>query len=457
MTSPSTLFRQGDASSILLDHVADWLMNASLAGEDLEPVVRGMCERLAAAGVPLARVHLTFAMLHPLYTALGFTWERGKGLRVEGYRGKLEKSGDNSSDKTDRFLRSPYYHLLSNKLDHIRRRLDSEGPIEFPIFEELRAQGMTDYLAFVNSYGASPTQGMMGSWSTDRTGGFTDDTIAALLRMQNHLAVATKMAVLNKLADNMLTTYLGGDAGKRVLSGQVRRGDGDTVRAALVMADMRGSTKLAETEGREVYINTLNAFFDAIAAPFNRNGGQIMSFLGDGFLAVYPCDRHRDPSEHACRAAAEAARAATRRMAELNEQRLERGLAEIGYGIGLHVGNVMFGNVGLSDRLTFSVFGSAVNEAQRLQQLTKKHPHKLIASKDFADYCGGDWVTIGREKLAGVRQRLTVLYPGMNGDVAIEDDASFEAGYGKISDAEQVILLLHDAAKANLKKDTNLQ
>ena len=146
---------------------------------------------------------------------------------------------------------------------------------------------------------------MIGSWSTDSPTGFSDDMIDALLRIQSNLAVATKMAVLNKLADNMLTTYLGGDAGKRVLNGQIKRGEGDTIRAALVMADMRGSTKLAETSGREVYIDTLNQFFDAIAAPFNRAGGQILSFLGDGFLAVYPCERHRGPSEMACQAALE--------------------------------------------------------------------------------------------------------------------------------------------------------
>lgn len=446
--STKDVLRHGDVSKTLLDRVGDWLMEVSLAGEDLQTVVRGLCERLAATGVPLARVHLTFSMLHPLYTALGFTWERGKGLRVEGYRGKLTGGADNLK-ATDRFLRSPYYHLLSNRLDHMRRRLDTEGPVEFPIFEELREQKMTDYLAFIVSYGASPTQGMMGSWATDRIGGFTEDTIEALVRIQSHLAVATKMAVLNKLADNMLTTYLGGDAGKRVLSGQVRRGDGDTVRAALVMADMRGSTKLAETEGRESYISTLNSFFDAIAAPFNRNGGQIMSFLGDGFLAVYPCDRHREPSETACRAALDASYKATQRMAELNERRRAEGLTEIGYGVGLHVGNVMYGNVGLSDRLTFSVFGSAVNEAQRLQQLTKKYPQRLIASKEFADYCGGDWTTLGREKLAGIRQRLTVLYPEMNGFRVAADEAVFEPGYGIISDAEQVILLLHDASRTN--------
>ena len=128
------------------------------------------------------------------------------------------------------------------------------------------------------------------------------------------------MAVLGRLADNMLTTYLGGGAGKRVLSGQIKRGDGETIRAALVMADMRKSTVLAERDGRQVYIDTLNQFFDAIATPFNRSGGEILSFLGDGFLAVYPCGRHKEPSQVACRAALAAVVKATQRMNELNRR-----------------------------------------------------------------------------------------------------------------------------------------
>ncbi len=258
------------------------------------------------------------------------------------------------------------------------------------------------------------------------------------------------MAVLNKLADNMLTTYLGGDAGKRVLNGQIKRGEGDTIRAALVMADMRGSTKLAETSGREVYIDTLNQFFDAIAAPFNRAGGQILSFLGDGFLAVYPCERHHGPSELACQAALNAAFKATARMSELNKLRRQQNLPEIGYGIGLHVGNVMFGNVGLTDRLTFSAFGSAVNEVQRLQLLTKKYPQQLIASKDFASYCNGNWATLGEEKLAGVRHKLTVLSPDMSDVGTYEEDGGLEPSYDRMSDAEQVILLHRDTRRIQL-------
>jgi adenylate cyclase len=429
-----------EISTILMDKVADWLTHSSLAGDDLETMVRGFCERIAAAGLPILRVHLSFSMLHPLYDALGFTWERASGMRVEGFRSKPGES-------SDRFLRSPYFHLLSNRLDHLRRRIDQSGPSEFPIFDELKEMGVTDYLAFVHPFGPGKDQGMMGSWSTDAPTGFSESMIAALLRLQNHLAVASKMAVLNRLADNMLTTYLGTDAGKRVLSGKIRRGQGDTIRAALGMADMRGSTMLAEQEGRETYIDTLNSFFDAIAAPFNRRGGQILSFMGDGFLAVYPTDRHREPSEIACRSALAATQRAAARMNVLNEQRRARGQQELGYGIGLHVGNVMFGNVGLNDRLTFSAFGGAVNEVSRLQMLTKKFPHNIIASDEFANYCGGAWVTIGKQKLRGVSQKVTVLYPEVTDVEEFEEDGGAEISYDGVSDAEQLMLLLKDEGR----------
>ncbi|TCL68341.1 adenylate/guanylate cyclase domain-containing protein [Rhizobium sp. BK251] len=431
---------EASVSATLLDRVAEWLTQASLAGQDLETIVRGFCERIAAAGLPIARVHLTFSMLHPLYDALGFTWRRASGVTIEGYR-------HSAGSKPDRFLQSPYYHLLDNNLQHLRRRIMPEGPSEFPIFDDLRKDRITDYLAFVQPFGDDSVQGMMGSWSTDSHGGFSDDMIAALLRMQNHLAVAAKMAVLGKLANNMLTTYLGGDAGKRVLNGQIRRGDGETIRAALVMGDMRQSTVYAEKEGRQAYIDTLNEFFDAIAAPFNRNGGEILSFLGDGFLAVYPCGRHKDPSKIACEAALSAVNQAQARVSELNNERQQKGFSAVRYGIGLHVGNVMLGNVGLKDRLTFSAFGSAVNEVQRLQSLTKKYSREVIASQAFASYCGGDWTTLGEEKLRGVRQKVTVLQPRPAQPPLRLEDSFKEASHDGLSEAEQVILLHRDAKK----------
>lgn len=429
-----------DVSPILMDRVADWLAQSALAGEDLESIVRGLCERLTAAGLPIRRVHLSLSMLHPLYDALGFTWERGGGMSVEQFRTK-------TSEKPERFLRSPYYYLLSNNLDHLRRRVDPNIPGEFPIIDDLKAMGVTDYMAFIHSFGKDTSRGMVGSWATDAVGGFSDDMIAALLKVQNHLAVAAKMAILGRLADNMLTTYLGGSAGRRVLSGQIKRGDGETIRAALVMADMRKSTVLAERDGRQVYIDTLNEFFDAIAAPFNRAGGEILSFLGDGFLAVFPCGRHKEPSQVACRAALAATVKASRRMDGLNARRKKDGLPSIGFGVGLHVGNVMFGNVGLKDRLAFSAFGAAVNEVQRLQELTKKYRNGVVASEAFVDYCEGGWTLLGNEKLRGTDEAINVLSPELGKVKPADDDGAFEPTYDGLSDAESVILLHRDQGK----------
>ena len=432
---------QNDVSETLIDGVSAWLKQSALKGADLETIVTETCERLAAVGIPLVRVHLTFSMLHPLYNALGFTWLRKEGVAVEGF----QSGGGNGA--SERYRSSPYYHLISKNLSHLRRRLDPKTPAEFPVFDDLKTLGATDYLAFAQRFGDADGKGMLGSWATDRADGFTEDMIKALLHIQNSLAVTALMAMHAKMADNMLTTYLGGDAGKRVLSGQIRRGDGETIRAALVMVDMRNSTALAESGGRQVYIDTLNQFFDAVAAPFNRDGGEILSFIGDGFLAVYPCERQKASSQIAARAAMSAARQAVARMAEQNRNRTSAGLDDIRFGIGLHVGNVMFGNVGLKNRLTFSAFGSATNEVQRLESLTKKYGQPVVASEIFKDYCGGDWVLQGKEMLRGISEEVSIYLPGpetmaVDGSTNLQFDAN-----DRRSEAEEVMLLYRNTSK----------
>jgi adenylate cyclase len=433
---------RSDVSATLIEKLALWLKQSALKGMDLEALFTGTCERLSAAGMPLLRANVGFSMLHPLYDALSFTWVRGTGVTVEGHR--TARPGDENA----RFLQSPFFYLLDNNLDHIRRRLDVPAPSEFPVFDELRAMGATDYLAFMQPFNHETGRGMMGSWATYAQTGFTEDMIKTLLYVQSNLAVAAKMAVLDKLADNMLSTYLGANAGRRVLSGQTRRGDGDTIRAVLVMGDMRESTAIAENEGRQSYIDTLNEFFDAIATPFNRDGGEILSFIGDGFLAVYPCERHKTPSVVAARAAMAAVRDATARMVTMNERRVGLGQNEIRYGIGLHVGNVMFGNVGLKNRLTFSAFGSAVNEVQRLESLTKKYRKPVIASQMFTGYCGGDWEFQGAEALRGTRNKVSLFMPGPQNMNCSKAEIVAEETAAPGSDAEQVMLLYRNRGAA---------
>lgn len=435
MTTAST-----EVSTVLINKVGDWLAQTAMAGAPLDEMVRGFCERLAAAGMPLARVNLSFSILHPLYRASGFSWRRSEGVTGENYR-HVQISG------TDLFTKSPYYYLRKNNLDHLRRRLDPAEPSEFPILDELKAAGITDYLAFHTLLDSTSNQALFGSWSTDRPEGFSESMISALLRIQIQLATAIKMAVLGKLADNMLSTYLGVESGKRVLSGQIKRGDAETIRAALVLVDMRDSTRIAEEQGRRIFIETLNQFYDAVATPFNKNGGQILSFMGDGFLAAYPCERNRASSQIACRTALAAANSATARMDELNHQRRSQGLWEIGYGIGLHVGNVIFGNVGLPDRLAFSTFGAEVNVAQRLESLTKQYPSKVIASEAFAGYCEGDWKLLGSETLRGSGKSIQVFAPEGTNLIQPAPEATLTEDAG-MSSAEHIITLHRAAEKA---------
>ncbi len=429
---------QHSTSKTLIDEVIGWLNRQALASSDLETIARGTCERLAAAGLPIARAYMSFSMLHPLYRAVGFLWDRRKGFSIEKHRHV-------QAGETDRFLKSPFYHLIKNELPYLRRQIgNSDGTYEFPIFEELREGGITDYFAYTREFTPGSSQGMIGSWATDRREGFTDDDIAALLRIQESLAVSSKMAAKSKLALNMLSTYLGIGAGGRVLSGQIRRGDGETIKAAIVVADMRNSTRLAEEVGREAYIGTLNTFFDNTASAFAEAGGEILSFVGDGFLAIFPCGDSPRERKEACQKAYSAAIAATQWMAEANRERAAAGEATIGYGIGLHIGNVMFGNVGLIDRLAFSVFGAAVNEATRLEALTKVYETPIVASEEFRSRCEGTWDELGVEMLRGVNHPVNVFTPCKVERESIKAAIARRISELGHSDAENVLLLHRD-------------
>ncbi len=427
-------------SAPLIERTAEWLTAQALADADLESVVRGCHDRLYAAGMPIARGHMTFSMLHPLYSAVGFTWLRGQGLQVDAYRHRPD------DEPAERFVQSPYFHMLKHGLDHLRRRIDTADGSEFPIFEDLRALGLTDYLAYASQFdsGRGQGQGMLGSWATDRGSGFTDPEIESLLQIQGPLAVACKMATRGEVAKSALSTYLGGNAGARVLSGQIKRGDGETIRAAIVVGDLRNSTQMAEQLGRQAYIDNLNAFFDATAGAIADAGGEILSFIGDGFLAIFPCGSSPKDSGEACKLALAAAFEAEDRMAETNQLRSGRDEPALGYGLALHIGEVTFGNVGLAERLAFSIFGSTVNEVSRLESLTKKYGTPVVASETFQASCGGAWERLGTDVLRGVDNPIGVFRPATGERRASDARVAPRGNRRDMSQAESVVLLHRD-------------
>ena len=392
-------------SATLINQVADWLMEQALGDTDLETVVMGCCERLQAAGIPLYRGHFAFTVLHPLYSAMGFTWTRGEGVAVQGYP---HVPGE---ETTDQFSKSPHKYMMERNLEYLRCHLEVDGGLEFPIFKDLREEGATDYFALIEQFTPGSDDGMLGSWATDQKGGFSEEEIQALLRVQDRLAVACKMAVRSVLTTNVLQTYLGHNAGERVMRGQIHRGDGESIQAVIWYSDLRGSTAMADMLPRQDYISCLNAYFDATGGAVVDRGGEILSFIGDGLLAIFPIKHGAKGYAKACAAAVEATTDAYARLDDLNRIRVARKKDPLAFGVALHKGEVMFGNVGVPERLTFSVFGAAVNEAVRLEKLTSSLKEPILVSDKIATSVDLGWRPLGEYALRGVERDFPVFAP----------------------------------------------
>jgi adenylate cyclase len=377
----------------LIDGVADWLMTQALSEVSLEDLLDGCCARLAAAGVPLERGHIAFRTLHPLFHSTGLTWQRGQGVASESF----SRSGP---IMTDRFRQSPLFHMIESQIPFLRRRLTGdEALLDFPILEVFRDQGITDYLGFMVGFSDDPHDGIVGSWATDRASGFSERDIQTLRRIQRRLGVAFKVHIREQIARNVLTTYLGPKTGRRVLDGQIERGDGETIHAAIWYSDLRNSTRLAANLTPEAFFHLLNGYFECTAGAVLDAGGEVLLLIGDAVLAIFPLGPGVREAT-ACRKALAAAREAKVRMARANAT--PDGAPPLKCGVGLHIGDVMYGNIGVPERLEFTVVGRAVNEVARLEGLTKSLDSGILVSADFARHLPLEWRALGTHNFEGV-------------------------------------------------------
>jgi adenylate cyclase len=397
------------ASSVLIDDVADWLMSQALGEADVRDILGGCCDRLLAAGIPLWRAFVSFRILHPKFAAVSTIWRReertGTVEHIETLHGEAFTSED--------WRQSPMHHMLSTQIPFLRRRLrGEEALLDFPVCEDLREQGASDYVAwmvpFARDNEPGPHQdGVIGSWTTDRPSGFSDAEIRTLVRIQRRLVVSLKVQIKQQIAQTVLATYLGTDAGRRVLDGQIRRGDGEMLHAVIWYSDMRDSTRLADSLAAEDFLETVNSYFECTAGAVLANGGEVLRFIGDAVLAIFPI-RDGDPKS-ACEAAMVAARDAEARLRALNRERARRDLEALDYGLALHVGDVMFGNIGVPERLEFSVIGPAANEVARIESLTKTLGRRTLASAEFARSVPRYWESTGEHALEGVGAPVEVV------------------------------------------------
>ncbi len=399
--------------SPLFDGLAQWTLQQGLHETTVSDLVQGFGQRLVAGGVPVSRISIGGMILHPVFGAFDIVWEADHD-QVSVNR------VSRSLLTTPKFQNAPFFHMPANSITFLRQSLEQAEPEQnFPLFERLRAAGNTDYFAFFQSYGNTEEllwadlppgmAGVLGAFSTRRTGGFADMEIEYLKAMSMPLAMAIKATTTYDLAQVLLDTYLGKYSGGHVLDGLVERGDGRLIDCVLWYCDLRDSTRLADETPLDDYLVTLNDYFDCTAGAVLDHGGEVLKFIGDAVMAIFPVEEGSRPTADMCRAALMTAKDAIARAERLNEDRTGNKFPDINFGIALHVGQVMYGNVGTARRLDFTVIGPAANEVARLDGLSKKLQTPIIASARFNEEYPEELTTLGTHEVQGVSGGLAAF------------------------------------------------
>ena len=404
-------------------------MEAGLAGESEPALLDGFCRRASAAGLPLAQAAVIIDTLHPVYEGRGFRWRResDRATTAAGGLGQwhseaartetVEYGPTNVGEAAETWRRSVFFHLLETGGSLFRTRLHAGETADYPTFVQMRDQGMSDVVAMITRFAPAGTIGEMDCvysyWTTDHPAGFEDGQVEALAGLMPMLALAVKCVSLARIAGTLVETYLGRDAGQRVLRGTIRRGVADQIGAVLWYSDLRGFTQITDRAPPQQIIPLLNDYAEAVISSIYENGGDVLKLIGDGTLAIFTADA----ASNACRAAISAQTTMQRRVTELNERRTGDNLPATQVYLGLHIGEVFYGNIGSDQRLDFTVVGPAVNEVARIAAMCRSAERNVLLSQAFADAMArldrGQLVSVGRYALRGVErpQELFTLDP----------------------------------------------
>jgi adenylate cyclase len=360
------------------DDVVRWLTNDTRDERFIDNIFAELCIRLQGAGIPVKRASLHILIHHPQWLGARMMW-------ADGMREAEIDLVDYDVMGRSEYIGSPANEIQGGATE-VRENLERDPQLgrKHSIYDELRAKGLTDYVAW-------PLYHTLGkrhivTFATDQRGGFAETQVASLRKLLPILALVSEIRVKNRLARTLLETYVGSHAGELILAGATRRGTGTTVRAAIMICDLRDFTKISDNWPRDDVIDLLNGYFDAMSEPIARHGGEILKFIGDGLLAIFPLSQPK-----ACANLLHAVAEARQAMIALNEKNSETGRAPLNYGIGVHVGDVMYGNIGSRTRLDFTVIGPAVNMASRLEALTKQLGKTVLLSRAFAESVESDF------------------------------------------------------------------
>ncbi len=368
------------------------LSGATMTG-GVEPVIAGLCERLVLAGVPLARAGLFISTLHPLLFGHSFIWTPDQGVLAE--LAALTRQSEDS------FRHSPPLRVLQTGVTIRRRLLDPACARDHPILDGLAADGCTDYL--IHPLIFSDGQIKAVSWTTRHPGGFAAEHLAAFAAVSPALARMLEIDAMRRMATMLLDTYVGHHSGERILQGSIHCGDIERIEAVVMVLDVRDFTSFANASPPEAVIARVNAFFACCVPAIEAVGGEVLKFMGDGLLAIVPLQGRT--REAACGAALAAADAIATAVGESDGL----GTPPLGYGVALHLGEVLYGNIGAGHRLDFTAMGPVVNKAARLEKLAGDLGRPLVTSAAFARHAGPGLVPLGGWSLKGFPEPETVF------------------------------------------------
>ena len=386
----------------------DLLHTRSFEGWDIPTLMREVAGCLGELGMRLCRFHCGRPILHPLYVAGAYTWYPDNKVELDTYSRGVEQE--------DAFSYSPVSPVFESGATEGRYRIRAGSESDhFPLFVKAAAEGGTDYFLQLTGYKdrsnwSVDQEGVLTSWISSAAEGFTESEIDLLRRLQKPLCVEIKNLSQRLLVNDILKAYLGNYSADRVYSGQIQRGDGDIIEAVILFCDLRDSSKLAEHYDLDNFLAVLNDYYDATAGAVIDGGGEVLRYIGDASLAVFPIERYAN-IEEACQKALNVALNAIERIERLNTDRTEHGEPPIKFGIGLHCGTVVYGNIGTADRIEFTVIGKAANEAARIEAQCKELNEEILVSETFAQYVDQPWRSHGNFELRNIGRPIEILSP----------------------------------------------
>jgi adenylate cyclase len=399
----------------------NWLVSQGLTGLPENDLIRGFCERCRAAGLDLSRGLVFIDTLHPIFEGRGFRWNDTETNESDVF----EYGSTSQGQAAQNWRRSTFYHMLEHGHDELRIDLADCATLDFSLIDDLAAKGHRHFVAFVHRFGEAGTLGQMDClysyWLTRRRDGFSEQDLSALRDLVPVLGLAIKSAAQVEIARTLGRVYLGRDACEQVLRGRISRGVTERINTVLWFSDLRGSTAISENLTPDEIIPFLNDYAQAAIDAIHDEGGDVLKLIGDGVLAMFT----REDMTSAKRAALRAEHRFRGNMASLNARRAGEGRPITSAHVGLHVGEVFYGNIGSEDRLDFTVVGPAVNEVSRIASMCRTVDRELLASADFCtglDPAGRCFlVSTGRFALRGIgrAQDLYTLDPVIASDEVV--------------------------------------